>query len=260
MSKDRLWIIAAIAGMVVVAIGGWFLGISPVLTQAGTANSQASTIAAENSSSLIRLTALKKQFTQIKSLQKNLDGLRGSIPENANAAVFLQELNELSAKYGVDLTSVTVAAASVYQAPVVAPPVSSTGSSTATPTPIPTTGTATTTTGVSTTPTASNTLVLVPVSIAATGTFDNVRDFVGAVQSGLRLYLATQVTVAAGGANGSITATMAGDIFTLQGTSDLPATAKKTTKPINTTSTPRPTTTPYPTDPPTSGSTPTPTP
>ena len=243
MSRNRLWVIAAVAGMLVIAVGGWALGISPVLDQASAANAQVSTIDANNAAGLTRLASLKSQFADLATQQTALDGLRASIPEDAGAAAFLSELNALSAAHGVTLTSVTIASATVYQAPVAAtPPASSTGAaSTATPTPTPTAATTPATTP--TTPSTGGAFVLVPVTIQATGSFDNVRDFVGAIQGGTRLYFAASIAINADPTGGNAaTGTLTGDIFTLQGTSSAAATSATATP-----ATPAPTNTAKPT-------------
>jgi Tfp pilus assembly protein PilO len=242
MNTDRLWVIAAVVGMVVVALAGWFVGISPIVAQAAAADASATSTAADNQASETKLALLKTQYAGIGKLQKSLDSLRESIPEEANASVFLQELNALSAEYGVTLTSVTVNAATVYKAVTpAATAMPSTDTSTPTPSPTPT-APATTTPQATTVPTTG--LVLVPVVIAATGTFDAVKAFIGAVQSGPRLYLATSAAISYG--TGVYTGTLSGDIFTVVGTST--PTKAKTPAPVPTpTPTATPTATPTPT-------------
>lgn len=237
MSRNRLWVTAAVAGMLVIAVAGWFLGISPVLDQAQAANTQVSTINSTNAASVATLASLKQQFADLGTQQTALDGLRASIPEDADSAAFLQELNTLSAAHNVTLTSVTVATATVYQAPVstVTPAPSADAASTpsATPTTAPAAG--------STVPVSTGgSLVMVPVTIAASGAFNDVRDFVGAVQAGTRLYFAATVSISSG-SNGVFTASLTGDIFTLQGTSDAAKAPKAAATPAPTdTSTPTP--------------------
>jgi hypothetical protein len=254
MNIDRLWVIAAVAGMIVVAVGGWFVGISPIVAQASTTDAQLTATKTANTSSEAKLALLRTEFTTISKLRKSLNSLRGSIPEEADASAFVQELNQLSAEYGVSLTSVTINAATVYAAPAApAPPASATGSgSTPTPTPTPTSTAPAAPTTTTVVPTGG--LVLIPVVIVVTGTFDAVRDFDGAVQGGKRLYLATSAqissNVAAAASSSSVTGTLTGDIFTIAGTS--PPTKSVVPTPIPTptptaTSIPTPTATPTPT-------------
>jgi Tfp pilus assembly protein PilO len=254
MNTDRLWIFAAVVAMIVIAVGGWFVGISPVVAQSAASDEQVASVTQANVASQQKLNLLKQQYANIGPLQKSLDSLRRSIPESPDASAFLQEIDELSAATGVTVSSVTIASSTVYEAPSTAVPAGSvaTPSATSTPTPTPT---------VSATPavpatTAVGQFVEIPVNITVTGDFDAVRSFVGAIQKGQRLYLATAVGISQGGATvgaagpSGATGSLSGFIFTLQGTSAEPKTKTPTATP---------TPTPVPTGTPTPGLTPTPT-
>jgi Tfp pilus assembly protein PilO len=253
MNTDRLWVVAAVVGMVVVALAGWFVGISPIVAQAAAADESAASTTAANQASESRLAVLKTQYAGIGKLQKTLDSLRESIPEGANASVFQQEINGLCAEYGVTLSSVTVNSATIYQAvtPAVAP---TTGTSTSTPTPTPTTSTTPAATPAPSTA-QTNGLVLVPVVVAVIGSFDDVKAFIGALQSGPRLYLATGVQISDN--DGIYTGTLSGDVFTVAGTSTPTKSSIPTPVPTPT-PTPTPTSTATPTATPTPTQTPTP--
>jgi Tfp pilus assembly protein PilO len=247
MNTDRIWLIASVAVMAIVAAAGWFLGVSPIVSSAVAAGEQVSTITAANAASQAKVSTLKAQYAAIGGLQASLDKLRESIPETANAPAFLQELNALSAAHKVTLSTVTIAAATVYVAPTdPAGSATSTTTSTATPTPTPTPTPTTAPTTTTTPTTPAGQFVLIPVVITVTGSFSDVRDFIGAVQGGSRLYLANSVAItnAASSASGgaSATGTLTGDIFTLQGTSTPPAGTPAVTP------TPTPTPTPTSTD------------
>jgi Tfp pilus assembly protein PilO len=136
MNNDRLWLAAAVAIMAIVAAVGWFLGVSPIVSSSVAANEQVSTITASNAASLAKVGTLKAQYASIGELQSSLDKLRKSIPETVDAPAFLQELDSLGTAHSVTLKTVTVAAATVYQAP--APPAGDTTTSTSTATPTPT--------------------------------------------------------------------------------------------------------------------------
>lgn len=255
MNRDRLWSIGAIAGMTAVALLGWFLGVSPLVAQASSANDQANSLNQTNAASVAKLATLKQQSKNLSTLQRNLGVLRESIPTGADIPGFLTEINALCAKYNVSLQSVTVNDASIYQAPVapVAPAVSADGSTT-TPTPTPSPSATAPAGTVAPTAPVSNVgaLVLVPVVINVTGTFTNVMAFTGGIQTGGRLYVANEVAASPGGDGGSqFMGTLTGFVYSLQGTSgELPAEAQPvpTVEPTPTdTSTPVPTETPIPT-------------
>jgi Tfp pilus assembly protein PilO len=249
MNTDRLWVFAAVAAMIVIAVGGWFVGISPVVAQAAAADAQVASVTQANTASQAKLALLRQQFANIGPLQKSLESLRQSIPEDADAPAFLQELEDLATANNVTVSSVTIAAATVYQAPGTAAAASSTAT-TSTPTPTPTP--AAVTAPVTPTTSANGQFVQIPVQITVTGEFDAVRSFVGALQLGARLYLATDVGIGQGGAGGA-QGTLSGYIFTLQGSSDEPKTKTPSGIP-----TPAPTGTPVPTGTATSTATPVP--
>jgi Tfp pilus assembly protein PilO len=250
MSKTRIWTIGAVALVLVLLIAGWELGVSPTLTSITAANSQTATIQTGNAASQAQLANLQVQFKGISKLKKALAKLRESIPEDEGASAFLNEMATMCSTSGVSLTTITLAAATVYDAPTSATAPAATGTdATSTETPAP--AAAATTTPAATTPAASASgLVMIPVTISVTGAFDAVRDFVDLAQNGTRLLYASQVDYSSG-TDGTVSATITGSIFALQGTSDTP-TQKVSTLPD---STPTPTATPTPTPTPTSTTT-----
>jgi hypothetical protein len=244
LNKDKLWIFGGIALMLAIALGGYVLGVSPVMAQAASVATQTSTIQASNNKTRADLVSLKSQFANIGPLTAKLDKLRGSIPVEANSSAFLNELAVLAAKNGVTITEVTVGTAVLYAAPVAtAPATTPTDGSTATPTPAatPAAGAA----PAAPVQTVGGGLVLVPIIISSKGAFNNVRNFNGAVQVGTRLFFATEATIATD-ANKVTTGTLTGDAFTLAGTSNVvtPTTLVPTPDPTETpTATPTPTAT-----------------
>lgn len=243
MSKAQTWIAGAIALVLVIIVGGYLVGISPMLTQISQTNSQTTTTQQANTASQAQLANLKLQYAHIGKLNSKLTALRQSVPELAGAPAFLNELLALSSQYGVSVTTLTLANATVYTDPnAAAAATPTTTDATSTDTPAPTTAT----TPATTTPTtATSGLVLVPVLLTVTGPFENVRQFIGAVQKGTRLFFVSTASIAAGSTGGA-SAQLAGDIFSLQGVSDGAKTTKLAPLPVST-ATPTPTMTPTPT-------------
>ena len=201
MNRDRLWILGALAAMAIIAFGGWSLGISPALQATSQAADEAAALADSNDTNTIRLMAIKKQFDQLDEIEAKRAQLRVSIPEGADASVFIREISALCKKNKVSLASVSINDARVYTAPApteapAAPPVA--GASTSTPTPTPTAAATTAAPAVapSVPGVAAGGFVLVPVSIEVTGKLTAVSRFIGAVQTGDRLYLASTVSTA----------------------------------------------------------------
>jgi Tfp pilus assembly protein PilO len=249
MNRDRLWVIGAALGTVVVVVMGWFLGVSPLVAQASTASSQQTSLAQANTAATVKLATLKTQFANIDTLQTDLAALRQSIPGGADLPGFITEINGLCAKYHVSLSSVVVNDAVVFQAPVAAVAPATPGSTaTPAPTPTPTPTTAGATAPVAAAPSGTG-LVLVPVAINVTGSFADVVDFTGGVQAAPRLYLATEVEIAPGASVGggrptAFLGTLSGNIYALAGSSgDLPASTTPVT-PVVPTPTPTPTSIP----------------
>ena len=245
MNKDRLWILGAIAAMAIIAFGGWSLGISPALQATASSDEEAAALADSNDVNTVRLLAIKKQFDHIDSIEAKRDALRLSIPEGADTSEFLREVSALCKKNHVVLASVSINDARVYTAPApteapAAPPVA--GASPSTPTPTPT-ASATTTTAAAVAPAvpgvSTGAFVLVPVSIEVTGKLTAVAKFVGALQSGDRLYLASNVgTAEVEPDSPEVRGTIAGFTFALQGAEA--AAAASTAAGSGSTSTPAP--------------------
>lgn len=239
MSKTRTWVFGMLAAMLVVAIGGWMLGISPIVDQISAANAQTTSIEASNQSSQAQLASLKLRFAGVNKLRANLDKLRLSIPEEQSASAFLDEVNELSQAAGASVVSVIIANATLYTAPTPTPAAgapATTDTSTATPSP---SATAVPTVPAAPTNTAGQ-LVIIPVTVNVEGTLAQGQQFVKLLQTGQRLFVSSTMTVSSGG--GLLSTSVTGDIFTLQGTSD-PVTTKTVT-PIYSTATPTPVPTP----------------
>ncbi|HEX4392382.1 MAG TPA: hypothetical protein VH084_12720 [Mycobacterium sp.] len=244
MNSDRLWVIAAVAVMVVIAIGGWFVGVSPIVAQGAAADSQTASINQANSANQAKVALLKKQFAHIAKFQNKLDKLRLSIPEQTQASAFLAEVNALCQKDSVTLASLTIASSTIYQAPTTkTTSADSSTTSTATPTPTPTPSTPTATPG-STTGASAGQLVQIPVQITVGGSISQVVDFMGDVQLAARLYLAAGSGLSYSPTDGTYQGSLTGFLFTLQGTSDQP---NATTPTDTSTATPTPTAIPTPT-------------
>jgi hypothetical protein len=246
MSKTRVWVLGVVAAMLVVVIGGWVLGISPIFTQITEADAQTTSIQSANAYSQAQLASLKTQFAGISKLRTNLDALRLSVPEEQAASSFLDEVNALSGKAGTVVQSVTISDATLYTAPPVA---GATGTDATTSTPAPSASPATT---VPTTPivTASG-LVLIPVIVTVKGTLAQDQSFFGALQTGSRLFVSSNLVISTDASSGTVTSAVTGDIFTLQGSSD-PSPSGSSTPTDDSTATPTPTATPTATPTPTS--------
>lgn len=196
MNRDRLLTVAIAGAIAVVLALGWFVGVSPVLSQAAAANDQRTSISASNQTSRESIVVLKQKYAGIDTLTQRLDGLTTSVPTDADIPLFLRELDSLSNQNSVGLTNVTVTDAAKYVAPA-APVVASgnAGAGGATPTPTPSASAGATPNAPVVPAGAAGRLVLIPVHIAVTGSYNNIMTFVGGLQSGPRLYLLSALAV-----------------------------------------------------------------
>jgi Tfp pilus assembly protein PilO len=197
MDRDRLLTISLSGAIVVVLALGWVVGVSPVLAQAASADAERSALAASNQASQASIAVLKTKFAGIDKLTQELDVLNDSMPADANIPIFLRELDTLSNQNSVGLTNVLVSEATRYVPPVDTTE-AATGSpgSTATPTPSPSPSPSSTTPTEPVVPAgAAGRLVLIPVKITVSGTYDDIMAFVGGLQTGPRLYLISTLAV-----------------------------------------------------------------
>ncbi|ROS37444.1 hypothetical protein [Curtobacterium sp. PhB78] len=192
MNKSRLSLIVALAAALAVLAGGWFLGAQPQIAQASTNASQRADIAATNSGNRAELRRLEKASESLDSTKRELAALRASVPAAPETDSLLSQLNLAASSSAVTVTSVTFGEPKAYlpegsgsaaPSPSASP---SAASSSATPTAA--------ATPAAPTPysddqiTASN-FVLIPVTVAVTGSYDQALSFTKAVQGGERLFL-----------------------------------------------------------------------
>lgn len=206
MNRNRLSLIAAVATAVVIAVGGFFLGVQPQLASAAADDAQQTQTEQTNGASRAELDRLRKQFTTLDTMQAELAAVRDSVPTTARTDEFIRSLDAVAVTSGATVTSVSVGEAQAYTAPAAAGAAAATaaapGAGSATPAP---SATAEPTAAPSpSTPAApaatTNPLVtpsnfaVIPVSISIEGTYEQALGFTGGVQDGERLFLITTVT------------------------------------------------------------------
>ncbi|WP_022906889.1 type 4a pilus biogenesis protein PilO [Curtobacterium sp. B18] len=200
MNKNRLSLIIALAATLVVLAGGWFLGAQPQLAQASDNTAQQADIDATNAKNRAELRRLETAYTSLDATEAELADLRASVPASTDTASLLDQFNGAGAASGVTVTSITIgdpkaytpvtSAASATASATAAPSASPSASSSASPASAPT---------AAATPdapaphsdaqiTASN-FVVVPVTVAVKGSYDQAIGFTKAVQNGDRLFL-----------------------------------------------------------------------
>jgi Tfp pilus assembly protein PilO len=173
MTTTRLWAIGSVVVMLAIAAGAWFLGISPQLDAAATAKSDTSDVESQNFLLQKDLTALEQDVADLAKNQAKLDGLRVSIPASDSLDTFLGQLDKMAVASGVAVTGFTSADS--------VPFVPSSAAAATVPADI-----------------SGSNFLSVPITIATTGTRDQILDFVDELQSGDRLILVSDVSVSIG--------------------------------------------------------------
>ena len=233
-TSSRMWVLGA--GLLTVAIVamGWFLGVAPKLDQADAADQQRADVAAQNVVHQNEVTKIKKQYEQLPQLKSELAVLRSAVPADDDLSTFLGELHELEQQNQVSLTSFTAKDGLPY-APAGGTGKTSTDKSVSpnkTESPGTALGTAKATTSPLVTP---DNFVAITVGVTVTGTQPQVMDFIEGLQTGKRLFLVTDLSLAQNKAN-SFEATITGFVYVLLDANALTAASDK---PAETTTAPK---------------------
>lgn len=207
--------------MIALLIGGWFLGVDPLLAAARDAASQAETVEAQNASIESIVERLTEEKAELPRLEAELGALQRSIPVRSDTSSFIESLNALASAAGVVVSGITTSDALPYAAPIpeVAPTPSEESEEAVAEPDDPLAPTALTDPLI----TPEN-FILVPVTVEAKGSADAVLNFVSGMQDGERLFLITKYESSVGvGADeeDTVTSTSTGFIYALLGQYEL---------------------------------------
>lgn len=178
MNSNRLWLIGTAIVVIAVFALGWFVGIQPLLATTATAISNAEAVDAINAQEQATLLQLKEEYEEIDDIRDQVDEAELSIPTRAKLSTFILQVNSLAAATGVIVSNITTGDGILYVLPEGAAILDEEGQ------PIPA-------------PAAPENLVFVPMNIKVSGPYASVLAFIKGLQSGDRLFMATQVAVAA---------------------------------------------------------------
>ena len=223
--QNRLWKIVAIMLMVGIAAAGYFLGVEPQLAAARTADEQREAVEMQNEASRLAITRLVEEEKDLPTLQAKLSELQRAIPLDAGVPAFFDDLSGLAAKAGVSISSLTVAPAVPYAAPLSAAPApapvpdaaATDGGEPAAAGSVPAVETTVAPVAITNPLITSENMILIPITVGATGTYAQVLDFVNGLQTGPRLFLVQKFSsVSTSGAEaGQVTGTATGYIYVL---------------------------------------------
>lgn len=116
MNSKRIWTLigALVAGAVLVL--GWFVGLSPLLSQAATADAEREEVEQVNATELAKLEQMKAQYSKIGSLRVSLANLRVSLPAEADTDFVYGLLGGIQGSTGANVATITTGEAVPYGA------------------------------------------------------------------------------------------------------------------------------------------------
>jgi len=114
MNGNRLFGLIVALLVVAVVLVGWFLGISPIVTQIAQANTERQNVEVLNQSHQAQLDLLKVQYEDMPELTKQLQTLQKSIPGSVLSDDFVDELQAIATASGVSISTLTIGEAVLY--------------------------------------------------------------------------------------------------------------------------------------------------
>lgn len=197
MNRVRLTYLAAtILSLGILAIG-YVLGISPLLTSAGSAALERVSIETTNESLSQRLIELEQAQRDIGTHTTTLGALREKVPASGEYDAYIDQLSALAAATGVTLQKITFGDAVPFGAATapVAPAPSEGEATPATPVPTDPAATPAPTEPIAPAGAAAGQLLSLPVQVGVVGLGESVRAFTDALQQGGRYTLVTKVSL-----------------------------------------------------------------
>jgi Tfp pilus assembly protein PilO len=114
--NNRYWIVGTVVLVGAVAALGWFAGIQPALQAAAATDAARVDVAAQNALYEAQLVQLREDFEHIDELRAQVQELRAVIPDHADYAGFVAELNALAGATATTVTNVVIGDATWYAA------------------------------------------------------------------------------------------------------------------------------------------------
>jgi Tfp pilus assembly protein PilO len=204
MISNRVWQLgAAIVCIGIIALG-WFLGVSPKLTEMSAAEAETESVDQQNLATEADIAQLKAEFENLDEVAAELDALRASLPASADYARFLAELNTIAGDNSASLSGFTPTTPVVLSDdgtpadPAAADAGAEEGATDAAP---------------EATTLADGTLVAIPTTLSAVGSFRDLLDFVKDLQYGERLFLVSGLSFTDDAASNDYSVAVTGYIY-----------------------------------------------
>jgi Tfp pilus assembly protein PilO len=170
MKSTRTWGILTGVVVVLVAIAGWFLLISPERSNAAAAQGQLSGLESQVAASTVQLGQLRLEAKTLPAKEEALRKFTKLMPPGFEPSNLLRELSSIATKTGVQLSAVRPASPSIDSAPVGTVP---TGNAAAIPT--------------------NPTYLIDTISLSVTGKYFNVVAFLDDLETQPRALVVTEV-------------------------------------------------------------------
>jgi Tfp pilus assembly protein PilO len=211
----QLKVLVTVVLMIAVVAGGWMLGVQPALASAFAADEARADVQSQNEAIRAELVALQAAEAELPALEADLTTLNASIPFTDDSSALIDGIHELARDADVVVDGITLEDPQPYAPPQAAAPAAETTADPA--------GETAGETSVDPLQPATDpritpaNFVLVPVSVAVSGSFGDVLDFVRGVQTGPRLFLVNKLTSAtdAEGNGSKVTANVGGFVYVL---------------------------------------------
>ena len=181
MKQGRSSAMGALALIILIIGGGWFLKIAPQLNLISGIQKDQANVLATNVRSQLLLTKLKTDYQNIGNLKNELALLGRSVPANASISAFISELNSVANMHGATIKSILVSDAKPYSVNTRVP----TDSGIKEPPPL-----------MDDPKITSSNFVIIPIQITASGKYADILDFINSIQTGERLFLISSLTSA----------------------------------------------------------------
>ncbi|MGO2654708.1 MAG: type 4a pilus biogenesis protein PilO [Pseudoclavibacter sp.] len=169
-NRSRILLAALAVAGVFVLILSWFVGVSPQLDALNTANTSLASQKSQNDLQQIAVQKLKTQYENIDQLRSELEAYRQGVPDGLEESSLDRQIDAAASSAGVTITGRSYADVAAYAADSWLPA-----------------------------PTVSGgTLVIVPLTIEATGSLDQMKGFVQNLQTQARYITISGVQYTAG--------------------------------------------------------------
>lgn len=213
----RIWVIAAVAAVLAVVAGGWFIGVQPQLAAAQATGQTTTSVEMQNRATRLKLAALTKAAAKVDVMTEENEVLLKAVPTILKPNTFFRRVNEVAAIDGVDVKTILPGDAFAYT-----PPASATSAGGAAP--AAGGGAAPAGGGAAPAPALAKTdplisganFTVVPVQVTVSGSADAVTQYAHDIQNDERTFAVSSLQFSKDDKSSTVTALLGGFIYTLK--------------------------------------------